>query len=112
MFKIIDNNIYHTRGDTADFSITVTFNGQTPEYEAVFSVKRALTDTDYLFQIPFVDSHAHISHETTQELHFGNYYYDIQVHILDGTEEGKYVTAGPYRYYLKPDVTTEVANDG
>ena len=34
------------------------------------------------------------------------------VNIVDGTTEGKYVTAGPYLYSLKPDVTTGVANDG
>lgn len=112
MFKIIDNNIYHTRGDTADFNITVTYNNNTPEYEAVFSVKSALRDENYLFQIPVVDGHVHISHETTQNLPYGSYYYDIQLRILDGTTEGKYVTVGVYRYYLKPDITTGVANDG
>ncbi len=111
MFRIDDDyKIYHTRGDTADFNVTVTFNESSPEFEALFSIKKDLKDTDYLLQLPVVDGHIHISHEDTQELPFGNYYYDIQVHILDGTTEGKYVTAGPYRYHLKPDVTTGVEN--
>ena len=108
MFKIEDYNIYHTRGDTGGFSITFTLNGETPDYEAVFTVKKSLADKKHILQKPVVSGHVDLLHEDTQNIPYGNYYYDIQIHVLDGTD--RYFTAGPHRYYLKPDVTTEVSD--
>ena len=109
MFDIRKGVIYHTRGDTADFDINIKLEDETvSDYSAVFSVKRNVKDKDYLFQTyADVDGHIHISHETTQELPAGDYYYDIEIHINDDTAEGRYVTVGPYQYHLKPDVTVE-----
>ena len=107
VFNIKNGVIYHTRGDTADFNLTIKINNEpVSDYEAVFSVKRNLKDTDYLFQSNVVNGHVHISHEQTQSLPFGDYYYDIQVRINNGTEEGRYVTIGAYQYHLTADVTT------
>lgn len=99
--------IYHKRGDTADFDLTVKLDGEPiTNYEAMFSVKRDLKDTEYLFQKPVVDGHVRIEHSDTQDLPYGKYYYDIQIKIDDGTEEGMYRTIGAYRYHLEADVTT------
>ncbi len=107
LFEVKNGVIYHTRGDTVDFDLNIRMEGEPVYgYEAVFSVKRGYKDTDYLFQCNVEDGHVHISHETTQGLPFGDFYYDIQVRLPDGTEEGRYVTIGPYQYHLKPDVTT------
>lgn len=108
MFIIKKGNIFHTRGDTADFHINIKVNGQPVDnYEAVFSVKKNYKVSDYLFQIPVVNGSIHISHETTQKLPFGDYYYDIEVRIDNETEEGRYITIGPYQYHLQADVTTD-----
>ena len=107
MFKIVDGNIYHKRGDTAEFDINVTVDGVAPDsYEAIFSVKRELRDTAYIFQKKIVNGHVRIEHSDTQSLPYGKYYYDIQVRLNDGTDEGLYHTIGPFGYSLKPDVTT------
>lgn len=108
MFKFTNGTIEHTRGDTADFDITVKENGSpiADSYTAVFSVKRGLLDKNYLFQVPVNDGHVHISHADTKDLKCGDYYYDIEIRIDDGSVEGRYVTAGPFRYRLLSDVTT------
>ena len=107
MFDIRKGVIYHTRGDTADFDINIKLDGESVyDYTAVMSVKRNLKDSTYLFQTDADEyGHIHIDHETTQELPAGDYYYDIEVHINDDTEEGRYITIGPYQYHLQPDVT-------
>ena len=108
MFKIKDGKIYHLRGDTAEFDVNITDDGTPLEnYEAVFTVKRMLKDSKYLFQKPVIDGHVRIEHSDTQNLPYGNYYYDIAVRIDDGTEEGRYVSLPPDRYFLMADVTTE-----
>lgn len=108
MFDIRKGIIYHTRGDTADFDVDIKLDGDVvTDYSAVFSVKRNVKDKEYLFQIQAESGHIHISHETTQELPAGDYYYDIEIHINDDTAEGRYITVGPYQYHLKPDVTVE-----
>ena len=101
MFKIKDGKIYHLRGDTAEFDVNITDDGTPLEnYEAVFTVKRMLKDSKFLFQKPVINGHV-------RNLPFGNYYYDIAVRINDGTEEGRYVSLPPNRYFLMADVTTE-----
>lgn len=108
MFIIKKGNIFHTRGDTADFHINIKINDEPiSNYEAVFSVKKTFKDEEYLLQIPVDDGSVHISHEDTQNLPFGDFYYDIQVRIDNETEEGRYITIGPYQYHLQPDVTTD-----
>lgn len=104
--------IYHKRGDTAEFDLNVTLDGEPiTNYEAVFSVKKTLKDTKYILQKEVVDGHVRLEHSDTQDLPFGEYYYDIQIKIDDGTEEGMYTTLGAYKYYLEADVTTRWEHD-
>ena len=106
MFEVKAGNIFHTRGDTADFSLGVTVDGEpTTDYEGTFSIKKTLKDEAYLFTAPVVDGNVHISHEATKDLPFGKFFYDVQLRLNDGTEEGRYVTVGPFEYNLLPDVT-------
>ena len=106
MFEVKAGNIFHPRGDTADFSLGVTVDGEpTTDYEGTFSIKKTLKDEAYLFTAPVVDGNVHISHEATKDLPFGRFFYDVQLRLNDGTEEGRYVTVGPFEYNLLPDVT-------
>ncbi len=106
MFEVKGGHIYHTRGDTADFNLGVTVDGEpVTDYEATFSVKKTLKDTEYLFQAPVTEGNVHISHDATKDLPFGRFFYDVEIHLPDGTEEGRYVTVGPFEYNLMPDVT-------
>lgn len=109
MFDIRKGVIYHTRGDTADFDINIKLDDQPVyDYTAVFSVKRNVKDKTYLFQVyADEDKHIRIPHSTTQDLDFGDYFYDIEIHINDDTSEGRYITVGPYAYHLLADVTKE-----
>ncbi len=105
--NVKNGNIYHKRGDTADFDINLTVDGEDPgSYSAIFSVKTSPAATDYLFQKTVVDGHVRIDHSDTQALAYGDYYYDVQVVLNDGSDEGCYITVGPFRYYLMADVTT------
>ena len=103
MFKIRGDNIYHTRGDTGGFAIELRDENEEEisEYSAVMSVKRKLRDSEYLFQVPVQDGYCSIQPETTRDLPFRNYFYDIQVTMRDGTVQ----TVGPFEYHLMADVT-------
>ena len=112
MFKIKDGRIYHLRGDTAEFDVNITLNGeQLTNYEAVFSVKRKLSDTEYVLQKKIVDGKVRIEHSETQDLDYGNYFYDISVRVDDGSTEKRYASIAPNKYCLLADVTTEWIED-
>ena len=84
MFEVKAGNIFHTRGDTADFSLGVTVDGEpTTDYEGTFSIKKTLKDEAYLFTAPVVDGNVHISHEATKDLPFGRFFYDVQLRLND-----------------------------
>jgi hypothetical protein len=76
-----------------------------PYWEATFSVKQYPDDDSYLFQIHFnQDTPCIIPHSTTQNLPYGNYWYDIQV-VYDRDGYTNYRTVGANPYILKPDIT-------
>ena len=52
MLKIIGTNIYHIRGDTDSFDVNLTQEDGSDigPYNAVFSVKKKITDATYVFQ--------------------------------------------------------------
>ena len=85
-----------TRGDTILFNFVVTGLGGSDLSEAVFSCKKNIGDTEYVFQynksvdgaiaIADYDSQTdettyivNIPAEATASLDLGNYYYDMQV---------------------------------
>lgn len=104
MFKIKNDEIYHTRGDTGSLAIHLQDgDGKDVEgYTATLSVKKKIRDEEYLFQVPVENGMAQFSHELTQKLPAGDYVYDIEVHTADGEVQ----TIGPNAYHLLPDVTT------
>ena len=106
-FEFADNGTCtHTRGDTAQFEMEVQVDGAViPQWQGMFSVKQYLDDDNYLYQIPFNQSTpCIIPHNTTQDLPYGTYWYDIQItYNKDGYTYYRTIGANPY--ILKPDVT-------
>lgn len=104
MFNVRNGVIYHTRGDTASLAVNLkdADGNAITGYTAMMTVKKRLKDDDFLFQVPVKNGMVNISHETTQKLPYGDYVYDIEVHMADGGVQ----TIGPYEYHLTPDVTT------
>ena len=100
MMKVHDNNIVHMRGDTDTLTLNVT--GATVS-TAVLSVKKDYGDTDYAFQITTVGNVFTFTHDMTNKLAAGNYVYDVQATLSDGTVQ----TVVNARYTLLPDVTRE-----
>jgi hypothetical protein len=106
-FEFADNGVCtHTRGDTAQFELEVQVDGAViKEWQGTFSVKQYPDDENYLYQVSFnQNTPCIISHNITQDLPYGNYWYDIQIVF---TQDGKtvYRTIGANPYILKPDVT-------
>lgn len=104
--KVKGKTIVHTRGDTAILRLNLDIDGAPFALRegdvATFSVKKNLKDTDYLLRKVAEDGCFVFRQGDTQELPFGNYWYDIQVK----TQEGQVVTViGPAQYQLTADVT-------
>jgi hypothetical protein len=101
-----DGTCTHTRGDTAQFQLEVQVDGAViPEWQGKFSVKQYLDDDKYLYQIPFNNkTPCIIGHDITQDLPYGEYWYDIQITF---EKDGSicYRTVGANKYILRPDVT-------
>jgi hypothetical protein len=101
-----EKNIYHMRGDTGELAINITKNGvaytMVDGDTAVFSVKKNVVDSTYLFQKNLSGNKIIFSHADTKDLEFGDYFYDIQINFSDGQVK----TLGPYRYFLLADITT------
>jgi hypothetical protein len=106
-FEFADNGVCtHTRGDTAQFSMEVQMDGAViKEWQGTFSVKQYLDDDNYLYKIPFNQATpCIIPHSATQDMPYGNYWYDIQI-IFNYDGKTVYRTIGANPYILKPDVT-------
>lgn len=104
--KIQGKNITHMRGDTAILSFNLMVGGEPFVFRdgdvAYFSVKKNLKDKDYVLQKKSTNGQFVFRHEDTQDIPFGQYWYDVQLKLV----EGQVVTAvGPARYRLMADVT-------
>ena len=108
MFKITNNYIYHTRGDTASFNVGVCLDGQPIPYNTytgTFSVKRALDDVGYVLQTSVVNGRIDLTPEMTKNLPIGEYWYDIELHVTEDSGDEIVETIGPYHYRLMADIT-------
>ena len=85
MYKVTDNNIFITRGDSAEFTLSIT--GYTPASGDVltFTVKKNCNDAQALIQktIDTSDMKIAITHDDTAGLEFGDYWYDVQLKTAD-----------------------------
>ncbi|MBC8585554.1 hypothetical protein [Youxingia wuxianensis] len=90
MFQIIAGSAMElTRGDTGRFTVSVQNQDGSPYSPAsgdvmVFSVKKSVTDTEYLIHKTITGGQVIIEPEDTQSLPFGNYVYDIQLTLENG----------------------------
>lgn len=90
MYKVIQNNLYMTRGDTAVFPLKVTYMDDT-EYtfeegdQILFSVKKRTTENEALFQKEITNGVLFLMPEDTKSLACGRYCYDVQLTKHDGT---------------------------
>ena len=104
--KIKGKTIVHTRGDTAILRLKLEIGGHPfvlrEGDSAIFSVKKNLKDSEYVFQRKLDVQDIVFRQSDTQDLPYGNYWYDIQVKL----KEGQVITAvGPAQYQLTADVT-------
>ena len=85
MFKIDGNNIYLTRGDTAEFKPIIESYEVQEGDEVVFAVKRyeAQENPDIRIAVAAGDS-IEFAHSTTINLTTGTYLYDLIFETVDG----------------------------
>lgn len=104
MLKIRGMDIYYIRGDDDSFTIQPTRADGTAVtgYSGVFSVKRSYDDTGYVLQCQMDGAVIDLTHEMTQNLAYGDYVWDVELTLADGTHQ----TIGPGKFHLLPDVTT------
>lgn len=104
MLKIRGMDIYYIRGDDDSFSVqpTTTNGTEITGYTGTFSVKRSYDDTNYVLQVPMDGAVVDLSHDKTQKLAYGDYVWDVQLVLADGTHQ----TIGPGKFHMLPDVTT------
>lgn len=91
MIKIVDGNIYLTRGDSALLEITIKDeDGQTWEPtstdKVIFCIKTNATDPEPLvtIQAPEEDTDITIMPSDTKDLTYGQYIYDVHVETAAG----------------------------
>ena len=89
MVKADENKIYIQRGNSATFSIELMDESTGEPYDfsedtVVFTVKRFLTDREPLLQKTVVNGMVTITTEDTNELNFGQYFYDVTLLTENG----------------------------
>lgn len=104
MLKIRGMDIYYIRGDDDSFTIQPTRADGTAVtgYSGVFSVKRSYDDIGYVLQCQMDGAVIDLTHEMTQNLAYGDYVWDVELTLADGTHQ----TIGPGKFHILPDVTT------
>lgn len=120
-YKITNQNIYLTRGDSAALDLQVTDEQQQTydfsEDEVVLTVKRSCTDKKVLIQKTFSDYDSETGKATvvfdpedTENLPMGDYVYDVQLtHIENAGEENEKIERAtiitPHTFTLGAEVT-------
>lgn len=82
MLKVVNNEIYLTRGDTATLELTVEKDGAPYDFSAdtvLFSIKKCVEEPKPLIQKQFVDGKVSLVESDTSDLPFGQYLYDVVV---------------------------------
>ena len=90
MFKIINNEITLTRGDSASMSFKCINESTGEEYDysadnVVFSLKKCPAEPKPLIQKTITDGKLVLEPEDTADLPFGQYYYDVVINKADGS---------------------------
>jgi hypothetical protein len=108
-FKVKNNTIFLTRGDTFKAKITITYpNGTvyTPkEGDSIrFALKEDVEDKECLIlrNIPIDTMLLVINPEDTKELEFGSYVYDLQLTKANGDVD-TFITASKFKLTAEVD---------
>lgn len=107
MVNVSNNNIYITRGDSADIQISIT-ESTGEEYTlqdgdtVTFTVKKTVNDTDAVISKNITDGNLHLSPDDTAGLDYGAYVYDCQLTTSDG-RVCTFIT--PHRFQVLEEVT-------
>ena len=104
MYKVTDNQIYITRGDSAVLNLSI--EGYTPADgdEINFSVKKNCNDRNVLIS-KSIDPTAmtiSITPEDTDSLEFGDYWYDVELRRAGGVVDTVIV---PHNFVVGAAVT-------
>lgn len=89
MVNVNNNNIYITRGDSADIEISIT-ESTGEEYTLqdgdtiTFTVKKSTRATDAVISKQITDWYVHLAPVDTANLDYGVYVYDCQLTTSDG----------------------------
>lgn len=103
----VGNNVKHMRGDTGIIKVELYGADGSPfEFRdgdsATLTIKKKISDEKPVLQKTTTDGLFVFQHEDTQDMKYGNYWYDIQVTLA----EGQVLTVvGPAQYQILPDVT-------
>ncbi|WP_427112453.1 hypothetical protein [Megasphaera sueciensis] len=89
MYKVVNNRIYLTRGDSASFPLSVTDkDGVTyvvqPDDAIVMTLKKTTADKTYLIQKQLVNGAFSFAPSDTDGREFGDYVYDVQLTMGSG----------------------------
>lgn len=89
MYKVINNKIYLTRGNSASLPLDVVDkDGNSyavqPDDAVVMTVKKTTADTTYLIQKQLVNGVFSFVPSDTESLSFGDYIYDVWLTMANG----------------------------
>lgn len=89
MYKINNNRISLTRGDSAEVELVITDEDgreYTPQIgdQILFTVKADTRTKNVLFQKAFSDGYITINPADTEDLEYGKYVYDVQLKMATG----------------------------
>lgn len=107
MLNINGSDIQLTRGDTAYIGLSITHDDGTPYTRVegdrlLFTVKKSY-NSDYEFlEKELSDMAITIAPEDTQEMDYGNYWYDVELTTADGAV---FTVIGPARFILREEVS-------
>lgn len=107
MLKVCGSDIQVTRGDSAYFEIEIILDDGT-KYKRedgdklTFTVKRSYNSEYEYIQKEISGLGLEITSKDTQELDYGNYWYDIQLDTADGAT---FTVIGPARFIMREEVT-------
>ena len=107
MFRVFNNVISMTRGDTVNFTLTIK-DGEGNDYDysddtVLFTLKRSVNTTDIICQkeVHYGEDIV-ITHEDTAGIPYGDYWYDVQI----SNEAGAVATViPPTKFRVKTEVT-------
>lgn len=107
MFRVNDNKISLIRGDSGQFSITVTdMNGKevalNDDDVLTFTVRRTVRNPNIVLQKIITGGELTINPSDTEGLTFGAYIYDVELKRADGYVD---TVIPPHEFLLMEEVT-------